>query len=385
MPVLYPIWSDAFHALSVFAKRKNEAALDGFIHEFDMFIEYWKTQPPTNEVVQTATLKIPIPATREEELDELLIYSVQSCPQKSKMLLEAGASVNASTLYHKKRAILWVAKFGNASLMRQFFEDETLWEMKYMGVGSLKARNDELLEEYSSSYAFAAVLDAAILHNSLDMVKVITDKVNIAKCIAFDEKWAQTSDRLDGPLKQHTTAIVRAITSDKADIVEYLVDKGYKINSKATKDRLSVSNCVRCTNRNCYPPNKNTSTNTSSSHRTLNDIIWDSAQFAGDVWPRQQVTIAQTSMPRIFASCNMVMFDLLVRLGADMKIENHNVKICPRGIHEYESAIMDERRLAFSMVLNARLGSSSIARCLDEEVTRIVLSEATPCVALEDL
>ena len=386
MPVIYPIWSTAFHTLCPLAKRKQKLAMPEFIKALEDFNGFWAGQPPAcdDEAPKIGTLQTAIPATHQQELDELLMCAVHVCSQKCKMLIEAGASVNASTLWSKKRAIFSVAKCRDASLMKVFIEDETLWEMRYMAVGTAKALQDELLEEYSSCYAFARILDTAIIHNSLDMIKVILAKVDIAKCIEFDDAWEQTSDNINGCIMRHTTAIVRAITSNKPDIVEFLVSKGYNINAKSTKRRLAASNCIRCTNPECYPPRATSSSGKKTllskppSLNALDKIVWDSAKFAGDVWPRKQITLAQVKMPRIFASCNPVMYELLVRLGATMQVDNIRAKICPRGVHEHESSLMDDRRLAFAMCLQERLGLSSKAKCIDEEMARLILSDATP-------
>jgi hypothetical protein len=364
MAVIEPRWSKAFKVLSPFAKKNKKAHFKGFVREFHAFVEFWETPPPPLAHMYDDGRE---QATKQEELDALLMLAVQSCAKKSKMLLAEGASALAVNMGSRRHAISYVAKLHKPDLMAIFLQDKR--QFKFCPI-----TQSEMV------YGHAYVLDIAIHYNSLDMVKMIIDNVDIAKCIEFEEIWTKIPTIDNGYINTHPTAIAQAVFSDKPAIVEYLVCKGYDINSRSTISigvlsgvAISASNCIQCTNFECHP--KYEVAKSTSCTLMLCDRVSNT----------QVATPAQVDMPVAFASCNKVMFDLMTRLGANMKLKSVDTRVCKRAVREYETAIMDERRLAFSMVLNARLGSSSIARCLDEEVTRIVLSEATPCVALEDL
>jgi hypothetical protein len=372
MAHLKPTYSKAFNVLAPFAQKKSKAALVGFIRELDSFVEFWNTSPsPPDRHMEDDRRE---PATYQEELDAILMFAVTSCSEKSKMIIAAGASVLAQNIWSKRSAIWYVAKLHKPDLMAIFLQNKRHFKFSYDGPSELCGH--------------AYVLDIAIQYNKLDMVKTIIDNVDIAECIFYDERWASTCNRDNRHIGTHPTAIVQAVTYNKPDIVEYLVFKGFDINSRSTYHgglfhkkfdlpnhtseprAVSASECIPCTNRECYCLIESAEVDSSTKKRKPRWTIYP-----------KPATLAQAKMPQTFASCNSVMFNLFTRLGAKMNVENPERKICQRGIHEYEESVMNPRRLAFSMMLHARLGGVSNARCLDEEVTRLILSDATPHVA----
>jgi hypothetical protein len=80
----------------------------------------------------------------------------------------------------------------------------------------------------------------------------------------------------------------------------------------------------------------------------------------------------------VFTSCNTDMIETLVSLGANLTLTCTRQMGCERGLREHREEIMVKRRLAYCMALHARLGAGTLANGLDEEVTRLVLRDATP-------
>jgi hypothetical protein len=319
MPVLYPVWSECFYNVAPFAKKKSKAAFEGFVREFEAWKYFWDNELPDDPAVETIkpTLKLAIPATYQEELDELLLIAVQSCKKKSLILLATGASANVHSRFSKKRAVLHVAEKGDTVLMQAFIDN---------GV--------ELVTNYTPSLMTAAVA------NSLEMVKLLVEH---------------------GVEMGHHDLPV-AVGSDKLEIVEYMVSKGAEVNRPAEKDLRTALHSIRCTNPMCSGTDR---------MRFPNTMPGNAGQFP----------LAGNKIPLTFASCNKPMVDLLVSLGADMTLQSMRQTVCKRGFQEYKDILMDERRLAVAMALHERLGVLSLVGRLDQEVVRMILTDATPRVA----
>ena len=148
---------------------ETQKGLSGFVTEMPLFIDYWDLDAAPVPAPGKMKSRTPTPATRQEELDELLMFATRTCSEKCRMLLAAGASVNATARVSKRSAVCDAAKYGNVALMKLFFDDETLYAHKM---------SEKCIEFHWSDfgYGFAEILDIAIQFNTLDVVKKIIDK-----------------------------------------------------------------------------------------------------------------------------------------------------------------------------------------------------------------
>jgi hypothetical protein len=328
MPIVGPVWSEPFKLVSPFAAKSKEPAFVGFVREFEKWKQHWDELPRLDPSVipVKGTLKNRVAATYQEEVDELLILAVQSSVEKSILVLDAGASPNAKGNHSRKRAVLWVAEKRDTALMQVFVD---------------KGAQIEFQASYSPSLLIAAATRTG--PGSLEMVKFLVE---------------QGVD-IDGPRTfAGRNALGVAVMGNNAPVIEYLVSVGADINLQGGFSLNAAIHNVGCTNRNCdaylrvpYP--------------TTN--------------PATNVALANT-MPVVFESCNPRIVNLLVELGADPTLRCRHQTGCVRGVKEYQQKLMDDRRLAFTMILHERLGACTMARHLDEELVRMVLTDATPRV-----
>jgi DNA-binding transcriptional regulator/RsmH inhibitor MraZ len=318
MPVLYPVWSECFDTVAPFAKKTSKAAFAGFVREFEQWKYFWDNALPDDPDMKQIkpTLRLQIPATYQEELDELLLIAVKSCKQKSLILLAAGASANVRSRFSKKRAVLHVAEKGDTVLMQAFIDN---------GV-------DLMMDTYTPLMTAAAA-------NSLEMVKLLV------------EHGVEVGDQ-DLPV---------SVWSNKIEIVEYMVSKGVDINRPAKHDLRTALHSIRCTNPICSGTERMRFPNTMQG-------------YAG------QSPLAENKIPLTFASCNRPMYDLLVRLGLDVTLQSMRQTVCKRGLHENQENLMNDRRMAVAMALHERLGALALVGRIDQEVVRMILVDGTPRV-----
>lgn len=215
MPALIPIWSDGFLATSKWAKRSGQAAFNNFARELELFRRWWdlQTKPDPADYVK-GTRKVPVPATHQQELNELLIHALSTSCDKARLLLSAGASPNSSGLHTQKHALKWVAEIRSPELMKGFLE---------LG-GDLAVG--------------AAVLFHAMLNkiSPFEMVKVLVEAGVV----------------VDGPRDyEGRNALGFAARLARSDIVRYLVANGADINLQSPDSHRAAVHHVPCAHPEC--------------------------------------------------------------------------------------------------------------------------------------
>ncbi|KAJ1465470.1 ankyrin repeat-containing domain protein [Baffinella frigidus] len=214
MPALIPIWSDGFTATSKWAKRTGIASNNNFMREFELFQRWWGTQKrpdPANYV--KGTRKNPVPATQEQEFNELLIHALSTSCEKARLLLSAGASPNSVGLHTQKHALQWVAERRSPELMKEFLE---------MG---------------ADMHVAAKTMSNSMMNKnaSFEMVKVLVE----------------AGVEVDGPRDyQGRNALGFAAYMGRSDIVQYLVANGANINLQCNTRRAAVHH-VTCAHPEC--------------------------------------------------------------------------------------------------------------------------------------
>jgi hypothetical protein len=315
MPMVQMIWSAFFWRTSMFAKKSHKTSFVGFVREFELWRRHWDNQPrpEPGATLEKGTLKIPVPSTRQQELDELLFLAVKTCAEKSMMLLAAGASPNARGHHSRKYAVSYVAivRRGDAEILQKF-------------IG--------LLREFISKGVDIRVTDVALKNaakHSLDMVKLLVEAGVV----------------IDGDCDRFgLNALGTAVAAGKEDIVEYLVKNGADINLKDPHQKLAAVHHVRCTRADC-----------------------------GEKRAYPYTLALYPPPPAMFMSCNESMLKKLASLGADLNVPCVNKRACARGVEEYKALLIHERRLAVAMGLNSVFGRVSLVLTLDEELVRMVL------------
>ncbi|KAJ1468554.1 hypothetical protein T484DRAFT_1755021 [Baffinella frigidus] len=240
--------------------------------------------------------------------------ATQKSTEKSVLLLDAGASPNAFTPHQGKRAILWVVEKRDPVLLRKFID---------MGANTIEG----------------CVLQAAMCNkeHSLEMVTMLVEAGTPIDSSRYISNY---------------TVLESAVLSGNTDVVRYIVAQGADVNQQNPYYRRAPIHRVVCTH----------------------DFNDNKAQQAAYPYGMELTP----PPPAVFVSCNPRMFGTLASLGADLTIARTGQTACLHAVNEYKRALMAERRLAFAMVLHARLSAGALARGLDEEVARMVLEVGTP-------
>ncbi|KAJ1487070.1 hypothetical protein T484DRAFT_1745232 [Baffinella frigidus] len=144
------------------------------------------------------------------------------------------------------------------------------------------------------------------------------------------------------------TALEAAVRSKNTDVVRYIVAQGVDVNQQDPNTLRTSIHHAPCS---CNTP-----------HRVA-------YPYGMPMDPPP---------PAVFVSCNPLLLGTLVSLGADLTIARMGQTACLKSVNEYKGKLMAERRLAFAMVLHARLGERAMVKTLDEEVVRMVLEVGTP-------
>jgi hypothetical protein len=330
MPIIKPIWSDCFHKTRLLAQSKRWSLLQEFELSLDLWKRYWDDQPDQVIEVDMATGNNPQRATKQQEINKLLTYTVDNSSQKSILVLEAGASPNSYGNDGSVGIISHVCKLNSNALLKVFVKK---------GLNFLIA---------------CRMLPRVARENSLEMLKTLVKHIKLNCPVSVLD--TQESDRQRSPLAE-------AVTENRLEIVKYLLESGADANHKCEFTGFSAMHFTQCTNPACQP--------TPKIYPMLQPV--DPVHFELVDGP-----------PVVFTSCNKPMLDLLVRFGADRTIPFPIPHKCKRGWREYMEALMRAKRVAFGMTLHHRAGSNSAARHLHDEVTRMILADVHPEVCDEE-
>jgi hypothetical protein len=318
MPPFAPIWSKFFVDTSEFAKKSGGDSFVCFVRELECLQRHWDLQPRPCPGVNAVkgTRQNPVPATRQQEMDELLCLAVQTCPEKSMLLLAAGASPNARGNHSRKYAVLWVTE-------------------KRRKNDLLQGKFTTLLQEFIDKGLDISVTGEmlrCVANHTLAMVKILVEAGTVVD---------------GGRDRRGLNALGTAVAAGREDIVEYLVTVGKAaINLRDPYRMRGAVHHTRCTHTDCDP-------------------------VARLAYP---YTLPLDPPPvAVFMSCNQSMLTKLASLGADLTIPCANQSACARGVQEHKHKLVNERRLAFAMGLQHRLGAVSQVHGIDKELVRMVL------------
>lgn len=333
MPIINNLYSVEFINLT----DNKKMPLPEFSTKLQAFTDAWDSRPVHDPDVK-GTLKQKVYASREQEIDELLVLSPQAsryATEKCTRLLAAGASVNAKGFLSKKPALIWAAESRNTTLVSL---------MVAHGV-------DLSLCWYKSGDA----LTCAACY-SLEMVKVLVEAGAVID--GARDNWFRN-------------ALGVAVWANKLDIVKYLVDHGANINLQDPTRGCAALHYTPCTHKKCEPTR-------------VNRCYYDAPAI-----PVQGE----------FINCNVPMISLLAKLGADLSltcmtrpqgngamIQRRRVMFCDEARDELCAMVhllIAERRLAVAMALHPRIGEGAKMSILLVEVVQIVLNMPHSSCSLE--
>ncbi|KAJ1466602.1 hypothetical protein T484DRAFT_1861238 [Baffinella frigidus] len=314
MPARKITFSKCFEDTKKFTVRTGSDTTFCFVREFELWRRYWDCQPAPNPGAVKGTVKKPQPATRQEEADALLMLATQKSTEKSMLILDAGASPNAYTPHMSKRAVVWVVEKRCPVLLRRFIDMGANTDQGYLLQGAM--RNER---------------------HSLEMVTMLVE-AGVPLNSSHDQS--------------NYTDLEVAVLSGNTHVVRYIVGLGADVNQQNPRNHRTPMHHVFCTHG-------------------LRNNKWERVAYPYGM----ELT---PPPPAVFVECNPRMFGTLASLGADLTIARVGQTACLQSVNDYKRAVMAERRLAFAMVLQDRLGARAPARGLDEEVVRMVLEFGTP-------
>jgi hypothetical protein len=314
MPPIRPIWSEPFQATSTYARRSGTASLVNFIREFELWRRHWDCQP------------VPIPGVAV--IKGTLRQSVPATrvEEADELLMLAVQTCTQKTMLTLDAGASPNARGSHSK------KAAVQWVVERRCAALLRT----FLELGVSLDTHMTLLASAVQnkHHSMEMAALLLEK-----------GMSVDSHRT----KQGRNALGVAVVLGHTAMVRYLVSKGADINLQNLYDGRAAVHHVVCTHVDCK--------------RML-------------AFPFTMTPIS--APPAVFTSCNTDMIETLVSLGANLTLTCTRQMGCERGLREHREEIMAKRRLAYCMALHARLGAGTLANGLDEEVTRLVLRDATP-------
>ena len=340
MPIVATLYSDGYKELCELAINKKHISPVAFEQKLVAFLAAWDALP-AHDATNTDTLKNKVQASRQQEINELLVYVAQCksySVEKSKLLFKAGASPDSVGYLSRKPAFIWAAE-----------------------------RFDEGLVELFISHKVTIGL---CWHHSGDALTIAA-----RRSIKMVQMLLEAGARIESSEDDcERNALASAVNYNQPHIVEYLVSKGANINHQANVRSCAPIHFIACTHEGCKP------------HRTNN---------------------CHSKAPRIpepgeFINCNVDMITLLARLGADLSLkcmarseEAGILNIVHRPIQFCDDTrntlcamvqpLVVQRRLAFTMLLQKRLGDNVKVGALDAELVRMVVDNAESSCCLEDI
>jgi ankyrin repeat protein len=338
MPIVATLYSDGYKELCELAINKKKIPPAAFKINLVLFLAAWDTQP-VHDATTNGTLKNKVQASRQQEINEILVAAAQCslyAVEKSKLLFAAGASPSAAGHLSRKPAFIWAAERLDIALVEMFIAQ---------GV-------DVSLRWYYSGNALTCAA-----RGSLQMVQMLVEAgANID----------------DGEDEKCRNALAAAVNYNQPRIVEYLVLNGANINHRANLHHCAPIHFVQCLHVGCKP---------------------DRVNGCHHCEPR-------IPEPGMFINCNVPMITLLATLGADLSLKcmarNEGTNIVWRPVQfcdDTNNKLCDlvhphvvQRRLAFAMVLHERIGGQARVSFLHDLIRPIVdMPDSSCCLGIGSL